>query len=157
MQRLVIAMKPAVFGVRCGQRTPDQNGSQMRVAAHRAGIAALATALVIARTKPGPTAELIRTAEHTEVGAGLDQNVAGRRITDARNGLQQMQLRLEPGQRLVNQCLSLADLTVQTIMLAQMRLQHKAVLLRQPGAERIAQGFPLGLHMPAQARENLLF
>ena len=90
----VLAFELTVLRARCGVRTQCQDGSQMDAAAASAARASFASALIVARANASPSGEFVSAGKRVQVRTYFRQNVRGRLLVDARNGLQQVHLLL---------------------------------------------------------------
>ena len=157
LQRRVQAVELRALGARRPVGALGQRGAQRRVARAQASGAALAGALVVPRTDPGPRRHGRAGAEHApRLRAQLGQQRVRADAGDARNRLQQIQLAAVGGQRgLVArvQLLQAPGEPVEILEQGAEAPERLGVELRSQGARQAAE---LAAHVRREAREDAL-
>ena len=108
-QGLVVAAELVVVGPGGGLGALDERLPEGGVASPGSPAAAFAGALVVARADPGPDGAVSGGGEHADVRAQFDENGVGAVPVDARDGHEQVDLRLV-ADRLIPTCPSPSEL-----------------------------------------------
>jgi hypothetical protein len=135
--------------LREGGLEPFAAGTQSRAAA-------LAGALIVARTQAGPGQQMARGGEARHVNADLGHDHMGAHLAQSRHGAQPFggaSKRFEPKTHLL---LDRGDGLIQRIDMTQVKLEHEAVMGANVAAQRLAQLGAAGLDATVDARDQAL-
>src|SRR5437773_702326 len=134
----------------------DQRGTQPSVALARAPVAALASALMVARADPRPGGGLRGRWEAPHVVPELGENLLGAAAADARDRIEPLNRWPKRARLLLDPLVEARDLLVEEFDVVQQPLQHEGVMQREAPDEGLAQRFRLLPECPArQVREPL--
>ena len=149
-QAIELGLEIAALLAGCGPGALDEHGLEPRGAFAQAGGPALARALVIARTKPGPGQQMGRARKAAHITPDLRQNHPRRQGADARNGDQQadhglnrgltgFDRRVHPGDHRVDLPIDPLGGRRQGIDLPKVKPQQETMVIRHPPPQRLAQ------------------
>ena len=116
-----------------------QGGLDPGAALAHAGGATLAGALVAARAQPGPGDQMAGTGEARHVHADLRHHDAGRQVSDPGHRRQQAGALPDRRQRFSHGRIQFGQRALQGIDHLQVQPQHRAVVLGDAPAQRLAQ------------------
>src|SRR5216117_2537183 len=109
----------------------DQRGTQPSVALARAPVAALASALMVARADPRPGGGLRGRWEAPHVVPELGENLLGAAAADARDRIEPLNRWPKRARLLLDPLVEARDLLVEEFDVVQQPLEHEGVMLRE--------------------------
>src|SRR3954462_5909952 len=149
-QALELSLKVAALFACAGPGALHQRGLEPRRALAQPGGAALAGALVVAGTEPGPGDQVAGGREAAHVDADLGDDDLRGQVTDAGDGAQQPDRLTERVEIAVHLLVDLGDGGLQGIDLTQVQAQQEAVALGdaagQGGPQLLGRGLDAALH-----------
>ena len=144
-----------VFGARSGACGFHQGGAQPGAALARAPATALAGALVVAWTQPGPGGEVARTGKAAQIGADLGEERLRRPPADARDRLQSLQFSLKRAQALAYLRAHPLQTGIEEVDVRELLRDQEALMCAELAGERLLQLGDLLTQSPArQLRER---
>ena len=146
----------AVAGSRRAQGALGEHGTQHRGAAAGTGGSALAGALVVARSDPGPSGQVLRAREGREVRPDLGEDRARGGAVDSRNGLEQPKGLVPRRQGGLDLAFEAFNTLAQRVVLVEELGEEPARVRVELEGQRLAQRVELGAHLGTERVEDRL-